>query len=296
MSRDLLTGLDEIDWATLEHAFGPAEDTPDLLRRVASGDGGAAAEALGELWGTIWHQGSVYPATVPAVPFLARIAAAGVSMPGVLHLLGSIAESSYPRGTEAPSAVHKAVAACYDVIAPLINAPDGPTRAAAIFVLAYSGSSERVRPLIVERWHSETEPSLRAEALHAMMLLDAAAAADLADEVLSDPASPDGEFLASCALAWIRAGRALDERVLSAALTPLPENSALTHWFEGDDLFGLIVEETAERIDVASATDLVDRALIDSDSHPTAVARQRSDAAKNLIATYRGSMPPSRPA
>ena len=251
----MLTGLDEIDWSSLGHAFGPAEDTPELLRRVASGDEHDAAEALGELWGTIWHQGSVYPATVPAVPFLAEIAAAGLSMPGVLHLLGSIAESSDPRGTEEPSAVHEAVAACYDVIAPLLEAPEGATRAAAIYVLAYSGFPERVRPLIAERWRIETDPSIRAEALHAMMRVNPVAAADLAGEVLSGNPSDDGELRVSAALAWIRAGRQPDERVLTAALTPIPEQTTLSHWLEGEELLDVVVEEFSERCGVSLTTD-----------------------------------------
>ena len=301
-----LDGLDGIDWASLRHAYGSAEDVPELLRRVASGDGdeggggdgsggGAeAAEALNELWGTIWHQGSVYSATVAAVPYLAKIAAAGVSMPGVLQLLGSIAESSCPpREAGEPDALHEAVTACCDAIAPLIDSPDGPTRAAAMYVLAYSGSPERVGPLIVERWRVETDPTLRAEALHAMMRVDPGSAAELADEVLSGGlAAGDGELRVSCALAWIRDGRAWDERVFAAALSPLPEQSALSRWSEGGELFELVVQESIERIGVASAIDLVIRALNDAEGRPAEVAEQRLQAAEDLIVTYRSAVAP----
>ena len=286
----MLTGLDEIDWASLEHAYGPAEDVPELLRRVTSGDEDDASDALDELWGTIWHQGSVYPATVSAVPYLAEIAAAGLCTPGVLHLLGSIAESSYPRGAAEPSAVHAAVAASYDVIAPLIEAQDAATRAAAMFVLAYSGFPERVRPLIAERWQIETDPTTRAEALHAMMRVDPAIAADLADEVLSTEPSDDAELRVSAALAWIRGGRALDERVLTAALAPIPRETALSHWIEGEELFDFVVRNIAERIDVRSAIDLVVRALNETENHPAEVAQQRLFAAENLIVTYRSAI------
>jgi hypothetical protein len=68
----MLEGLDDVPWGTFQHAYGPAEDVPGLLRRLASGD----AEALWELYGNIWHQGTVYEATAHAVPFLIALASA----------------------------------------------------------------------------------------------------------------------------------------------------------------------------------------------------------------------------
>lgn len=69
-----LTGLDVIDWANLGHAYGSASDVPSLLHAVASGDDEARRQALWQLWGNIHHQGTVYSASAPAVPFLARLA------------------------------------------------------------------------------------------------------------------------------------------------------------------------------------------------------------------------------
>jgi hypothetical protein len=62
-----------VRWASLTHAFGTAADVPDLLVRLCRGgtDGGSALE---ELFETIWHQGTVYSATVEAVPFLGALA------------------------------------------------------------------------------------------------------------------------------------------------------------------------------------------------------------------------------
>lgn len=71
-----LAGLDSHPWSTVDHAYGPAEDLPGLLRAFAEG-GEDAEEALHELYGSIVHQGTVYAASVYAVPFLARIAASG---------------------------------------------------------------------------------------------------------------------------------------------------------------------------------------------------------------------------
>ncbi|MEU8228448.1 hypothetical protein AB0C12_02475 [Actinoplanes sp. NPDC048967] len=63
-------------WQTLTHAYGPAGDVPGLLRSLATGDS-AAADELSDL---LVHQGSRYPATVAAVPFLIdTFAGAGVA-------------------------------------------------------------------------------------------------------------------------------------------------------------------------------------------------------------------------
>jgi len=71
---DVLAGLEEIDWAGLRHAYGPAGDVPGLLRALASGSPAERRQAVHELYGNIFHQGSRYEATAYAVPFLARLA------------------------------------------------------------------------------------------------------------------------------------------------------------------------------------------------------------------------------
>jgi hypothetical protein len=51
--------MDDIDWQSLRHAYGSADDVPDRLLSLADGDD----SAIGELFGNIYHQGSVYVAT-----------------------------------------------------------------------------------------------------------------------------------------------------------------------------------------------------------------------------------------
>src|SRR5690349_1585950 len=69
----MLEGLDRIDWSKLTHAYGSAEDVPDLLRQLASEDEEARSEAIHELYGNIWHQGTVYEASAKAAPFLIEL-------------------------------------------------------------------------------------------------------------------------------------------------------------------------------------------------------------------------------
>jgi HEAT repeat protein len=101
-----LTGLDAVDWSALTHAYGPADDVPGQLRALCSPDPEERGKALDALYGTIFHQGSRYPATAAAVPFLARMAA-DTSLPGRaahLELLAALAigydEAHLPGGVD----------------------------------------------------------------------------------------------------------------------------------------------------------------------------------------------------
>ena len=73
--KDPLEGLDAVGWAGLTHAYGPATDVPLLLRELRAADPERREKAVWELYGTIFHQGSRYEATAPAVPFLLALAA-----------------------------------------------------------------------------------------------------------------------------------------------------------------------------------------------------------------------------
>ncbi|MHA1274122.1 MAG: hypothetical protein ACTSQP_01375 [Promethearchaeota archaeon] len=65
----MLEKLDEINWAEYEHAYGSAIDVPQCIRDLASQDKNVREKALHRLYGNIYHQGSIYPATLPAIPF-----------------------------------------------------------------------------------------------------------------------------------------------------------------------------------------------------------------------------------
>jgi hypothetical protein len=90
---DLLKGLDQVPWASLRHAYGPATDTPIQIRNLTSGNSQTRADAHERLSTTIYHQGSVYPAATAAIPFLVELLAAeGVpEKPALLDLLARVA-------------------------------------------------------------------------------------------------------------------------------------------------------------------------------------------------------------
>ncbi|ROO87005.1 hypothetical protein EDD29_4593 [Actinocorallia herbida] len=68
-----LTGLDDVDWSALDHAYGSADDTPEILRALAANDEGWS-DAAYEYFSAIVHQDTVYPATGRTIPFLVQLA------------------------------------------------------------------------------------------------------------------------------------------------------------------------------------------------------------------------------
>jgi hypothetical protein len=94
----LLNGLDAVDWALLTHAYGPATTTASELEALTSENPDERSSAFDALVSSICHQGSVYPATAAAVPFLVDVAEIE-SLPAdsrmwVVAMLGWIAEGN----------------------------------------------------------------------------------------------------------------------------------------------------------------------------------------------------------
>ena len=60
----MLTPRDAVDWSGLTHAFGEADDIPDLIEQLLDADW---ADAVDDLFASLLDQGRVFPATVAAV-------------------------------------------------------------------------------------------------------------------------------------------------------------------------------------------------------------------------------------
>lgn len=106
VEEDPLRGLEDVDWARLEHAYGTAGDVPGQLAALRSASSEQRERALWKLFSNIFHQGSRYEAAAHAVPFLVALAVD----PGtpdraeVIGLLGALAigydESHLPDGVD----------------------------------------------------------------------------------------------------------------------------------------------------------------------------------------------------
>lgn len=223
-----LAELDAQPWASYSHAYGSAEDVPGFLRALAGDDDAAAEEAQSELYGSILHQGSVYEASAEAVPFLARIAAAGIRTPDVLLLIGGIGEGGAEPGGGAPEesdevACRRAVAEQLPLLLASVGHQDRAVRQAAAWAVGATGAAAAgpAAPVLHDRAAVESDPLVRAELLASMAKLDPEGTAPAATGALGPDSPP--ELRIAAVLACVDSGlpwtRAHHEAVL--ALLPL---------------------------------------------------------------------------
>jgi hypothetical protein len=161
----MLEELDRIDWSTVNHAYGPATDIPAMLRTLATGDKEQRKRALWELHGNIWHQGTIYEATAPAVPFLLELVKnRHAELVEILCLLALIAdgqsymavhmellrekrpedEQQMLREIEWVAAAKKAVAQGWPLYMELMSDDDQKTRDISIFLLGLTCADQSV--------------------------------------------------------------------------------------------------------------------------------------------------------
>ncbi|MFE5734175.1 PBS lyase [Streptomyces sp. NPDC056528] len=176
----MLTGIEEVDWASLGHAYGPADDVPELLRGLASADPAERETALDGMYGAVHHQGDVYDSTLACIPFLLELVAdPGVRDRGPLvELLTSIGgieldgeeeemgEHPGENGEFIPAANYAmaaaAIAAGADVFLGLVTDPDPEVRLAAPCALAsLHPEPARVLTLLRERLTVERDTEVR---------------------------------------------------------------------------------------------------------------------------------------
>jgi hypothetical protein len=141
----VLEGLEEVPWDELEHAYGRARDVPGQIRDLLSGSAEKRESALSELFGNIHHQGTLYSATAPAVPFLAEVARCEEAHPRVrielLWLLAAIAAGGSDLSDTPPlkraRAARDAVRAELATLLPFVAAEDEATSLSAAALVAY---------------------------------------------------------------------------------------------------------------------------------------------------------------
>ncbi|MFD8736834.1 hypothetical protein ACFV06_18225 [Streptomyces sp. NPDC059618] len=170
--------LDDVPWSELTHAYGPADDVPELIRALYGDDDEAAGEAIYEFHGNIYHQGTIYEASAPAVPFLAH---AVLHAPGrredLLMLLAVLADHD-PAWVDSPNWPHSDIAAiCAELRAvlpdllPCLGDPGRGVRRAALRTFAAVADllPDDIRALAVERvdalYADDPVPAVRADAL-----------------------------------------------------------------------------------------------------------------------------------
>lgn len=70
----MLEGLNAVAWHEIDHAYGPALDTPGHVRALLSSDPEVVAQAVADLDRTVYEEGGfVCPAATAVLPFLVEV-------------------------------------------------------------------------------------------------------------------------------------------------------------------------------------------------------------------------------
>ncbi|MEV4514448.1 hypothetical protein AB0K00_36485 [Dactylosporangium sp. NPDC049525] len=166
-------GLDAIDWASMQHAYGPAVEVPDLLRGLVDADPAVREESLDAMYHGVHHQGDVYDCTLAAVPFLLE-ALTTPGLPGrdgIAELLAGIgAAESWPFEDGDDDEDFRAMVARIGQARRLIAGtdlrglaadPDPRLRAAMPPLLAIGGDDAGTAELFLRRFGAETDGDVR---------------------------------------------------------------------------------------------------------------------------------------
>ncbi len=205
----MFAGLDDIDWAALSHAYGSAEDVPDMLRGLVSPDAATREIALDGMEGAVHHQGDVYDSTIAAIPFLIE-AAGRPGAPGrdeVLKLLASIGGG----GTSEPYRIAAETVArgCHAYL-DLLGDPDAGVRAAVGRVLRLCEEKLTVTAAVVGRLENEPEADVRVALVETLGAIAATAgfegSAVVAKLEMLLVADPDGGVRVAAATELARCG------------------------------------------------------------------------------------------
>ncbi|EST20512.1 HEAT repeat domain-containing protein, partial [Streptomyces roseochromogenus] len=152
----MFTGIDEVDWASLRHAHGSAEDVPGWLRALACAETAERATALDGMYGALHHQGCVYDSTLASVPFLLSLVAREE-----LPDRGDIVELLVGIGVESADGdprAREAVCAGAEVFVRLAGDPDPAVRRAACGALVhFLATPARILDLLRQRLRTERD-------------------------------------------------------------------------------------------------------------------------------------------
>jgi hypothetical protein len=169
----MLEGLDRVNWSRLTDAYGPASNTPDHIRRLASSRPKERKEARQALYATIFHQGTRYPATAPAVPFLFELLdepatpEKGEIVRLLVHLAVGYPERFLPLGIDP--------AAAFADAAPAAPAPDDDSPAADAYWARQAYEAVRRRAGRFRARAGDSDAKTRKAAVFALAWFPAAA-------------------------------------------------------------------------------------------------------------------------
>ncbi|MDO4258702.1 MAG: hypothetical protein Q4C87_04195 [Actinomycetaceae bacterium] len=158
----LETKYESIDWASLEHAYGPADDLPPILMDLM--DPEKAEAAIDQLWMGPFHQETLYTSTGPAMAIAALFLAHGkCPAPEKLgELLVAFADTTdiySPYANDPDDELRTIVTSCLEAVAdsaefllPCVSG-DGPVAWTAVALQKYHPRKEKEAiPALIQRF------------------------------------------------------------------------------------------------------------------------------------------------
>ncbi|WP_327001955.1 hypothetical protein OHA72_43565 [Dactylosporangium sp. NBC_01737] len=244
--------LARTDWSALEHAYGCADDLPERLVGLLSGDADLAGGALADLDAGVLHQGTIYSCTAPVALFVAAVLGdARTELPcqtalpwddrvrplraALLEWLGDVGDSTaysdgIPDPDEAEQACQAIRAELYRAVAPFIWNPVASVRIAALRAAGHllrAPDLGETREALAGRLLEDTSRTDPVERAHLAFTLDGW---DIPPrQLLSDP---DERVRAYAAVA---AGLDGDPVALAEVRAALREPGAIADWFDDDE-------------------------------------------------------------
>ncbi|WP_086859237.1 MULTISPECIES: HEAT repeat domain-containing protein [Streptomyces] len=216
--------IEDVDWASLKHAYGAATDVPGILGALRSADAEDRNGAFYDMYGSLCHQGSVYEATAAAVPFLVDI----LLEPGypdrqdLLSFLGDVCHG----GDTGHAAALAAMAMQVPRLTPLLRDGDSGVRFRVLWALSSAELREAADD--VARLTADPEPSVRAGAWLALGEMDAGRLS--ADRGEADRGEADGAVRLAWALARAPRGGAEVADTLTGLLCDGESLTQLHEW------------------------------------------------------------------
>ncbi|WP_119727671.1 hypothetical protein [Thermomonospora amylolytica] len=169
--RDMRLRLDRIDWASLEHSYGTADNIPDLIMKLATPRGHEVKEGFEGLEGALFGEVRACTAAAAVVPFLVELVTGPPTeaRDHLFHLLSRIGrahEEVDDGDTEALRAAlagRAAVEARIPALLAMLDHADPAVRAGAAYVLAdFPDRAPELLPVLQARHPVETTASAAA--------------------------------------------------------------------------------------------------------------------------------------
>jgi hypothetical protein len=172
----MLEELDKINWSKLHHAYGEASDVPVLIRQLLSKDNDVADEAIYELFGNIWHQGTVYEASAYAIPFLQELLKSSEiiekTKTSIACLLASMADGYDVKDGSYAVPTREAVAKEIRLLFPyLFNESTTVRESVASALSRYPKYSDETLPMLDKAFASERDDEVKEKITQAIELL-----------------------------------------------------------------------------------------------------------------------------